>query len=317
MHERFKDVPADMARSFIGRHIITPRDLTKEEILFVLDVAALFEDFSEPILAGKILAALFFEPSTRTRLSFESAMHRLGGHCLGFADKGVSSVAKGETLKDTIKVVEGYCDAFVMRHPMQGSARVAAESTDLPVINGGDGANQHPTQTLLDLYTIRKENGTCDGMKIGFLGDLKYGRAVHSLVETLCHFDVEITLISPDSLRLPEQLIEQLDSVGIAYREETEILPVASDLDILYTTRIQKERFPDPLDYERVKSVYQVGRDLLTEVKDTLTIMHPLPRVTEIHPDLDDYPRAAYFRQSANGVTVRKALLALVLGGIV
>lgn len=316
MHERFKDISADMAQRFLGRHIITPREFTKDEILFVLDVATRFEDFSEPVLQGKILAALFFEPSTRTRLSFESAMHRLGGQCLGFADKGVSSVAKGETLKDTIRVVEGYCDGIVMRHPMQGSARVAAESTHLPVINGGDGANQHPTQTLLDLYTIRKENGTCEGMKIGFLGDLKYGRAVHSLVETLCHFDVEITLISPDSLRLPAQLLEQLDHVGIPYREETEILPVASDLDILYTTRIQQERFPDPLDYERVRSVYQVSRDLLGDVKESLTIMHPLPRVTEIHPNLDDYPRAAYFRQSANGVTVRKALLALVLGGI-
>jgi len=316
VHERFKDVPVDMTRRFLGRNIVTPRDFTKEEILFVLDVASRFEDFSEPILSGKILAALFFEPSTRTRLSFESAMHRLGGRCLGFADKGVSSVAKGESLNDTIRVVEGYCDAIVLRHPLQGSARVAAEATHLPVINGGDGANQHPTQTLLDLYTIRKENGTCDGLKIGFLGDLKYGRAVHSLVEMLGHFDVEITLISPDTLRLPEQLLEQLDGIGIPYQEETEILPAAADLDILYTTRIQKERFPDPLDYERVKSVYQVSRELLSDVKETLTIMHPLPRVTEIHPDLDDYPRAAYFRQSANGVTVRKALLALVLGGI-
>jgi len=317
VHERFKDVSADMARRFLGRNIVSPREFTKEEILFVLDVASHFEDFSEPILSGKILAALFFEPSTRTRLSFESAMQRLGGHCLGFADKGVSSVAKGETLRDTIRVVEGYCDAIVMRHPLQGAARVAAEATKLPVINGGDGANQHPTQTLLDLYTIRKEKETCDGLKIGFVGDLKYGRAVHSLVETLCHFDVEITLISPDSLRLPGQLLEQLDAVGIPYREVTEILPVAAELDILYTTRIQRERFPDPLDYERVKNVYQVSRSILPKVKESLTIMHPLPRVTEIHPDLDEYPRAAYFRQSANGVTVRKALLALVLGGIV
>jgi aspartate carbamoyltransferase catalytic subunit len=316
VHERFKDISPDMARRFLGRNIISPREFSKDEILFVLDVAEQFEDFKEPILQGRILAALFFEPSTRTRLSFESAMHRLGGHCLGFADKGVSSVAKGESLNDTIRVVEGYCDAIVLRHPLQGSARVAAEATDLPVINGGDGANQHPTQTLLDLYTIRKEKERVDGLKIGFVGDLKYGRAVHSLVETLCHFDVELTLISPKSLRLPKQLLEQLDQVGISWKEDTEILPAAADLDILYTTRIQQERFPDPLDYERVKSVYQVGRDLLEDVQDSLTIMHPLPRVTEIDPNLDDYPRAAYFRQSANGVTVRKALLALVLGGI-
>lgn len=316
MHPDLIDIPAEMARRFAGRDIVSPRQFTKEEILFVLDTAERFEGFSAPILAGKVLAALFFEPSTRTRLSFESAMHRLGGSCLGFADKGVSSVAKGESLSDTVRVVQAYCDAIVIRHPLEGAARVAAEATKIPVINGGDGANQHPTQTLLDLYTIRREKGKIDGLRIGFLGDLKYGRAVHSLVETLCHFQVELTMIAPRSLRLPPQLREQLARVGIRFHEATEILPAAADLDILYTTRIQKERFPDPLDYERVKSVYQVSRALLADVSDDLTIMHPLPRVTEIHPDLDDYPRAAYFRQSANGVTVRKALLALVLSGI-
>ncbi len=310
------DIPRDLARRFAGRDIISPREFEKEEILFLLDTAKRFEHFREPILAGRILAALFFEPSTRTRLSFESAMQRLGGRVLGFAEKGVSSVAKGESLRDTIRVVEAYCDAIVIRHPLEGAARVAAEATDRPVINGGDGANQHPTQTLLDLYTIREEKGRLDDLRIGFLGDLKYGRAVHSLVETLAHFRVEITLISPESLRLPDQLKEQLVQQKISFREETEILPAARDLDILYTTRIQKERFPDPLDYERVKSVYQVDRSLIGEVGEELTIMHPLPRVTEINPNLDDYPRAAYFRQAANGVTVRKALLALVLGGI-
>lgn len=305
-----------MGRRFAGRDLISPRDLGKEEILFVLDVAEQFEGRDEPMLEGKILAALFFEPSTRTRLSFESAMQRLGGRCLGFADKGVSSVAKGESLRDTIRVVESYCDAIVLRHPLEGAARVAAEATPRPVINGGDGANQHPTQTLLDLYTIRKENGRVDGLKIGFLGDLKYGRAVHSLVETLCHFQVELTLISPRSLRLPRQYREAVREHAIPMNEATEILPAAADLDVLYTTRIQKERFPDPLDYERVKSVYQLNKSFLTDMKETLTIMHPLPRVTEIDPDLDDSPRAAYFRQAANGVTVRKALLALILGGL-
>ncbi|MHC4862409.1 MAG: aspartate carbamoyltransferase, partial [Planctomycetota bacterium] len=196
-------MPEEMVRRFAGRDVISPRDFEKDEILFILDVASRFEELAAPLLQGKILAALFFEPSTRTRLSFESAMHRLGGQCLGFAEKGVSSVAKGESLRDTIRVVEAYCDAIVLRHPVEGAARVAAEATSRPVINGGDGANQHPTQTLLDLYTIRKEKEGIDGLKIGFLGDLKYGRAVHSLVETLCHFDVEITLISPHSLRLP------------------------------------------------------------------------------------------------------------------
>jgi len=316
VHELFKDIDQDRARSFAGRDIISPLDLDKDEILFVLDVAKRFETFREPVLPGRILAALFFEPSTRTRLSFESAIQRLGGSVLGFADKGVSSVAKGETLYDTIRVVEAYCDAIVIRHPLEGSARVAAESTERPVINGGDGSNQHPTQTLLDLYTIRKEKDRIDGLRIGFLGDLKYGRAVHSLVDTLCHFDVEMKLISPKTLRLPAQLRENLESANIPFTEHEEILPAAADLDILYTTRIQKERFPDLLDYERVKSVYQVDRSILPEVSEELTIMHPLPRVTEISPDLDDYPRAAYFRQSANGVTVRRALLALVLGGI-
>jgi aspartate carbamoyltransferase catalytic subunit len=316
VHEIFKDIDADRARSFVGRDIISPLDFEKDEILFLLDVAKRFETFREPLLPGSILAALFFEPSTRTRLSFESAMNRLGGSVLGFADKGVSSVAKGESLNDTIRVVEAYCDAIVIRHPLEGAARVAAESTERPVINGGDGANQHPTQTLLDLYTIRKEKDRIDGLKIGFLGDLKYGRAVHSLVETLCHFDVQMTLISPQSLRLPAQFRDRLTETGISFTEAEEILPAAQDLDILYTTRIQQERFPDPLDYERVKSVYTVDRSILPKVTSELTIMHPLPRVTEISPDLDDYPRAAYFRQSANGVTVRRALLALVLGGI-
>ncbi|MCU0726809.1 MAG: aspartate carbamoyltransferase [Planctomycetes bacterium] len=305
-----------MTHSFLGRNIVSARDFTREEILFVLDVAERFENRHLALLPGRILATLFYEPSTRTRLSFEAAMQRLGGSCLGFADKGVSSVAKGESLSDTIRVVEAYCDVVVIRHPLEGSARVAAEATPKPVINGGDGANQHPTQTMLDLYTIRKEKDRIDGLKVGFLGDLKYGRAVHSLVETLCHFDVNLTLISPESLRLPEAMLESLRQKDIPYREAVEILPAAADLDVLYTTRIQKERFPDLLDYERVKNVYQLNRKLLEGVGPDLTIMHPLPRVTEISTDLDDYPRAAYFRQAANGVTVRQAILALVLGGI-
>jgi aspartate carbamoyltransferase catalytic subunit len=316
VHELFRDLSADLTRSFLGRNIVSARDFTREELLFVLDVAERFEGRHLPLLPGRILAALFYEPSTRTRLSFEAAMQRLGGSCLGFADKGVSSVAKGESLSDTIRVVEAYCDVIVIRHPLEGSARVAAEATPKPVINGGDGANQHPTQTLLDLYTIRKEKGGIDGLKIGFLGDLKYGRAVHSLVETLCHFEVELTLISPESLRLPEAMLESLRRKGIPWHETAEILPAAADLDILYTTRIQKERFPDLLDYERVKNVYQLNRKLLEGVRQDLTIMHPLPRVTEIATDVDDWPRAAYFRQAANGVTVRQAILALVLGGI-
>jgi len=301
-------------RKFQGADVISMRDFSEEEILFILDYASRFEAASAPILQGKILATLFYEPSTRTRLSFESAMIGLGGSVMGFTDAAVSSAAKGESERDTAKMIEGYADAMVIRHPLEGSARAAAEGADIPVINGGDGTNQHPTQTFLDLYTILKNKQTLRGLHVGFLGDLKYGRTVHSLAEALSHFDCRMYFIAPEMLRMPAHILSELDRHGIIYSETENLYGVSRELDILYVTRIQKERFPDPLDYEKVKNVYILNEKLLEHVKPELKILHPLPRVNEIDPALDRYPQAEYFQQSKNGVTVRKALLSLVLG---
>jgi aspartate carbamoyltransferase catalytic subunit len=301
---------------FAGRDIISTRDLTKDEILFLLDLAEQFEDPSPSVLQGKIMASLFFEPSTRTRLSFESAMLRLGGRTLGFAEAGVSSAAKGESLADTIRVAEGYADAIVIRHPREGAARAAAEAASIPVINAGDGANQHPTQTLLDLFTLRKEKGELEGLRVGFLGDLKFGRAVRSLINTLGRFNAQMTFISPPSLRLPNYYLEELTEQAINWKMATDVFPACRDLEALYVTRIQRERFPDPLEFERVKNVYQLDRSFLDEAPDDIAILHPLPRVNEISPDLDPFPQSVYFQQAHNGVTIRKALLASVLGAL-
>jgi len=302
------------APSLAGRDLVSVRDFSREEIVAILDEAALFEDYGEPILRGKVLASLFFEPSTRTHLSFASAMQRLGGTVIGFADEKVSSTAKGESLVDTIRVVENYCDVILIRHYLEGAARLAAESTHLPVINAGDGTNQHPTQTLLDLYTIRQKRGRLDNLKIAFVGDLKYSRTVHSLIETLTHFENEIFLVSPPSLRIPPEFIEDLDARGTLYHEDEDFFSIASDVDILYTTRIQQERFPDPVEFEKVRNAYRIDRASIDRIGGAVTVMHPLPRLTEINRDLDDYPGAAYFDQARNGVTVRKAVLSLLLG---
>ncbi|RMF07034.1 aspartate carbamoyltransferase [Candidatus Woesearchaeota archaeon] len=300
--------------SFKGRDVISIRDFNKQEILHVLRTAEKMEKNRKPLLKGKILATLFFEPSTRTRLSFESAMHRLGGRVIGFADPSVSSTAKGESLPDSIKIVEGYADVIVIRHPLEGAARVAAEAASVPVINGGDGANQHPTQTFLDLYTIKKTKGKLSGLKVGFLGDLKYGRTVHSLAHALSYFGVEMYFISPESLRMPDDDLYELKQKGVKYHEVKDLKKVIGKLDVLYATRIQKERFPDPLEYKKVKDAYILDRSLLKGVKKDLKILHPLPRVNEINYNIDDTPHAAYFGQARNGVPVRQALLALVLG---
>lgn len=305
---------AEMAARFVGRDITSMRDFTTDELLFVLDLSEEFEGSDEPRLKGKILANLFFEPSTRTRLSFHSAMARLGGQVIGFADANVSSVSKGESLSDTIRMVENYCDAIVIRHKFEGAARLAAESTHLPVINAGDGANQHPTQTLLDLYTIRRIHGAFEGLRVAFLGDLRYSRTVHSLIESLARFNTELVCVSPPQLRLPGDILDDLFERGVRVREEFNPTILPQDVDILYTTRIQKERFPDPVDYEKVKNAYQLDRKALSIYPSRVTVMHPLPRVNEISPDLDDYEGAAYFQQAKNGVTVRKTLLSLVLG---
>ena len=312
-------VEVDAPTRFQGRSVVSTEDFRKEDLLFVLETARRFDPRPErarhayqPGLEGKILGVLFFEPSTRTRLSFESAMLRLGGTVLGFADAKISSSSKGESLADTIRVVSNYCDAIVLRHPMEGAARLAAEVGGVPIINGGDGSNQHPTQTLLDLYTIQKAAGRLDGLKVGFMGDLRYGRTVHSLTNALLHFDVDLKFIGPASLRLPEDLREHLAGLGRLGPEVTSLDEV-EDLDVLYVTRIQRERFPDPLDYERVRHTYRVTRAGIDRFGPNLKILHPLPRVNEVATDVDSHPGAVYFEQTLNGVTVRMALLHLLL----
>ena len=316
MSEPWTPVELELAERMRGSDIISVRQFRPERIRTLLGIVERFEGDSPPLLAGRVLAALFFEPSTRTRLSFESAMVRLGGSVVGFADAGISSASKGETLQDTIRIVENYCDLFVIRHPREGAARAAAEATFRPVINGGDGSNQHPTQTLLDLYTIQRRIGRVSDLRIGFLGDLKYGRAAHSLVEATAKLGNELVLISPDSLRLPPRHVEELEVLGTPYEQTTDLTAVLPSLDVLYVTRIQQERFVDPLDFARVKNAYQVDRAMIDEGKEGMIVMHPLPRVNEIHPDVDSSPRAAYFEQAKNGLTVRKALLALLMGAV-
>jgi aspartate carbamoyltransferase catalytic subunit len=306
----------DLVDRFRGRDILSTRDFTREELLFVLDAANLFEKEERPLLAGKVLATLFFEPSTRTRLSFESAMKRLGGATIGFADPGVSSTTKGETLYDTVRVVEGYCDAIVLRHPREGAARTAAEATRIPVINGGDGSNQHPTQTCLDLYTIREAQGKVEGLNIGFLGDLKYGRAAHALITAAAALGNHLTLVSPLELRLPPTILDEIKEAGAKSTQTSDLDAVLKDLDVLYVTRIQQERFPDPLEYERVRNAYRIDRATVERGKKGLSVLHPLPRVREIATEVDAMDGALYFRQAHNGVTVRKALLALLLGAV-
>jgi len=308
---------SDQARffeKFRGNDVISMRDFSREEILFVLDYARRFDGVQADILKGRILATAFFEPSTRTRLSFESAMISLGGSVIGFAEAGVSSSAKGESVHDAARMIEGYAHVLVIRHPLEGAARVAAEAAAIPVINGGDGSNQHPTQTFLDLYTMLRTQGRLEALRVGFLGDLKYGRTVNSLAAALSHFNCRMFFISPSILRVSGDILGELRGRGIDYTETEDLLEVAPELDILYVTRIQKERFPDALDYERVKNVYILNEKLLDHVKPELKILHPLPRVNEIDVSLDRHPQAEYFQQAKNGVTVRKALLSLVLG---
>jgi aspartate carbamoyltransferase catalytic subunit len=306
----------ELAGQMQGSDIISVRQFRPQDLRTLLGIVERFETDQRGLLDGKVLAALFFEPSTRTRLSFESAMARLGGSVVGFADAGISSATKGESLQDTIRIVEHYADLFVIRHPYEGAARAAADATELPVINGGDGSNQHPTQTLLDLYTIKRRLGRTSHLRIGFLGDLKYGRAAHSLIEAAAMLGNDLVLISPKSLRLPQRHIRELDVSGAKYEQTDDHAAAIPTLDVLYVTRIQRERFADPLNYERVKNAYQINRATVDAGKDGLIVMHPLPRVNEIHPDVDASPRAAYFEQAKNGVTVRKALLALLVGAV-
>lgn len=298
-----------------NRSLVSIDDFSKKEWIKILDLAEGFEKKTKQrILEDYVVATLFFEPSTRTRLSFESAASYLGAKIVGFTDSSSSSVKKGESLNDTILTVSNYSDIIVMRHPRDGSARYASEISPIPIINAGDGANQHPTQTLLDLYSIRKTQGTLDNLNIVFIGDLKYGRTVHSLVIALCEFNTTFHLVSPVELKLPSYVKQHIKDNNLKYYQYTELNEVIPKADILYMTRIQKERFLDPIEYEKVKNAYVLKNSMLEKAKDNLKILHPLPRVNEITIDVDANPKAYYFQQALNGVYVRQALLASILG---
>ncbi len=300
--------------SLASKSLVSINDFSPDEIERILDMASRFEQ-SPPgkILDSKVIAALFFEPSTRTRLSFESAVNRLGGRIIGFAEAGTSSVSKGESLKDTVLTVSNYSDLIVMRHSIEGSARYASEISPVPVINAGDGSNQHPTQTLLDLYSIQKTQGTLDGLNIFMVGDLKYGRTVHSLLMALSNYNTTFNFISPTELRMPEEYKLFLEKKGIKYYEHDDFTEIISRADIVYMTRVQRERFSDPLEYEKVKNIYVLRKEMLANTKENLKILHPLPRVNEIDRDVDDSPKAYYFEQALNGVYVRQAIISSIL----
>ena len=306
--------------NFKGRDIISIKDFSKNEIDYILKNANKMVDYAKGekntnILKGKILSSLFFEPSTRTRLSFESSMNRLGGRVIGFADPTATSQKKGESLADTIRMADSYSDIIVIRHPQEGAARLAAEFAEAPVLNAGDGAGRHPTQCLLDLFTIISEKKKIEGKNIVLLGDLKYGRTVHSLAYALSLYGANLTFVSPESLKMPTEVINECKELGIQPINTSNLETSIKNADVLYVTRIQKERFPDAEEYNKVVGIYKVDKYLLKKAQKDLIIMHPLPRVTEIHPEIDKTKHALYFKQAFNGVPVRMALLSLVLGG--
>jgi len=310
-----------MGNPLAGRDIIEIPALSRAEIDLILSTsrdleARLERDRRLDLLQDYILATLFYEPSTRTRLSFEAAMHRLSGRVVSVSEVTSSSVAKGESIDDTVRTIEQYADVIVMRHPESGAAQVAADAMSVPLINAGDGSRNHPTQALLDLYTIEKERGGIDGRTIALVGDLKYGRTSHSLAEALVHYQARLLLVSPSELRMPERIRERLSEHGVHYRETESIEDALREADVLYVTRIQRERFPSPADYDRFRGVFQISPDLLSRSAHDAIVMHPLPRVDEISHQVDSLPQAAYFRQARNGVYVRMALLALVLGTV-
>ena len=304
-----------MSISLKNRSLISISDYTPEEICHVLDIAEDFEkNPHQNLLNGRIIASLFFEPSTRTRLSFETAIQLLGGNVIGFSSTAGTSIQKGESLADTITMVASYADLIVMRNPIEGSARFASEVSKVPVINAGDGANQHPTQCMLDLYSIRKTQGTLDNLQIAMVGDLKYGRTVHSLVQAMCNFNATFHLVSPQELKLPSSVKMSIKDAGLKYYQYTDLRDVIPTADIIYMTRVQRERFPDPMEYERVKDSCILTADMLKGCKENMRILHPLPRVNEITTDVDSTPYAYYFQQAQNGVYVRQALMAAILG---
>ena len=298
-----------------AKSLISITDFTKEEYLKIMRLAEDFEaNPNQKLLQGKVIATLFFEPSTRTRLSFETAINRLGGKIIGFSDSSSSSVSKGETLHDTIRMVSNYADMIIMRHPMEGSARYASEVSSVPVINAGDGANQHPSQTLLDMYSIIKTQGSLDNINLFLVGDLKYGRTVHSLLMAMLQFENPIfNFIAPPELALPNEYKIHLTNKGIRYYEHAEFTDIINAADIIYMTRVQKERFIDPVEYEKVKNIYILRNEMLKNTKENMRILHPLPRINEIHTDVDKNPKAYYFTQAKNGVFTRMAIIAHLL----
>lgn len=292
------------------KSLISINDFDKDEMLQVLDLAAEYESNPNcPIFKDKLIACIFFEPSTRTRLSFETAATRLGARFVGFASLSHTSIAKGESLKDTIKMVSNYADMIVIRHHLDGAARYASEIADCPVINAGDGANQHPTQTLLDMYSIRKTQGTLENLSITVVGDLKYGRTVHSLLQAMSHFNPRFNFVSCPDLEIPQEYKNFLDSRNISYTQHHQLEGQIQDADILYVTRVQQERFQDPMEYERVKNLMRLDASMLTNTRPNLRILHPLPRVNEIAIDVDDRPEAYYFEQARNGVFTRMGII--------
>jgi aspartate carbamoyltransferase catalytic subunit len=305
---------------FVGKDIVSIKDMSNEEIEHILDVAKGMVDVAKGkkkmrVLEDRILGLAFFEPSTRTKLSFECAMLRLGGKCLGFSDPTSTSVAKGETLSDTVRMLSSYSDAIVIRHKYEGAARLAARISDKPVINAGDGAGQHPTQTLLDLFTIRNKLGKIEGVNVALIGDLKYGRTVHSLAYALAKFRANLYFVAPETLQMPDDIVDTVCELGGKPEKYSRLEDVIEHADVFYMTRIQKERFPDVQEYNKVSGVFRMDAKMLENAKKNAIVMHPLPRVNEIQPDVDETPHAVYFEQAFNGVPVRMAILALLLGG--
>lgn len=306
--------------SFIDRDVVSMRDFDRNDIEYILESAEKMIPYASGDkinhkLKGKILGNLFFEPSTRTRLSFESAAHRLGIDVIDVSQISATSISKGETLADTIRMVDAYCDVMVLRHPHEGAARLASNVSKNPVINAGDGAGSHPTQTMLDLFTMRRAKGSIDGLNIALVGDLKYGRTVHSLSDALTMFGAKLTFVAPKSLQMPADIVSHLKTKGCAPTITDSLQDVISTADVLYVTRIQRERFPDPAEYQKVAGTYKIDNNMLREAKKDLIVMHPLPRVDEIAPEVDSTPHAKYFEQAFNGIPVRMALLNAILGG--
>lgn len=298
-----------------NKSLVSISDFSKSDYLKIISTAEEFDKNSyQNILDGKVIGTLFFEPSTRTRLSFESSINRLGGKVVGFTDASSSSVTKGESLYDTIQVVQNYCELIVMRHPLEGSARFASEICNVPIVNAGDGANQHPTQTLLDLYTIKQSQGTLENLDLFMVGDLKYGRTVHSLLMAMSEFNTRFHFISPEELKMPEVYKIHLQKKGLEFTEYRDIDDNVNKADILYMTRVQKERFSDPIEYERTKNAYILKADMISKAKNSMKVLHPLPRVNEIDVSVDTTEHANYFKQAENGVYVRQAIISLILG---